>query len=85
MNPQANAQFGALRRSAPYGNLFKAQETLRPALAEEAAKARPKTRVVCGMLIVEADPSLDPKMAVTPPQDRNLRYAIRVFEPPICK
>ena len=55
------------------------------AVDQQTAKAAPKTRIVCGMMVVEADPSLDPKMAVTPPQDQKLRYAIRVFEPPICK
>ena len=87
-NPQATAKFGALRSSKPpdpYGKLFLARPALMQAVDQQTAKAAPKAKIVCGMMIVEADPSLDPKMAVTPPQDQKLSYAIRVFEPPICK
>ena len=58
--------------------LFQARTALKQAVAQETSEAAPKTKIVCGMMIVEADPSLDPKMAVTPPQDQKLRYAIRV-------
>ena len=87
-SPQATTRLGALRSSKPpdpYGKLFQARAAFTQAVEQQTAKAAPKAKVVCGMLIVEADPSLDPKMAVTPPQDRTLSYAIRVFEPPICK
>jgi hypothetical protein len=86
-SPQANARFGALRPAQganPYEKLFQSREALKQAVGQQT-KAAPKTRIVCGMMIVEADPTLDPKMLVTPPQDPRLSYAIRVFEPPVCK
>jgi hypothetical protein len=88
VNPQANARLGALRSAQPanpYEKLFQARESLKQALDQQTAKPAPKTKIVCGMMVVEADPSLDPRMAVTPPQDPKLSYAIRVFEPPVCK
>ncbi len=87
VNPHLSARLGARRsdqRANPYRKLFDARESLRQAVAQQTAKPGPKTKVVCGMTIVEADPSLDPKMAVTPPQDQNLTYTIRAVEPPRC-
>ena len=84
-NPQENARLGALRKTErpnPYGNLFKAQQLLQQAVADKAGDAKPK--VVCGMLIIPADPSLDPKMRITPPQDPNVEYKIRAIDPPVC-
>ena len=36
------------------------------------------------MTMIEADPSFDQKMKVTPPKDPNVRYTIRAVDPPIC-
>jgi hypothetical protein len=82
-----SARFGTLRPAQtqdPYRQLFAAQQALKSAL-EQAKAATSKPTVVCGMLMVPADPKIDPKMAVTPPQNPNLEYKIRVFEPPVCR
>lgn len=88
VNPQSPARFGALRAaqsSNPYSKLFEARGALKQAVQQELTKAgSPKTRIVCGMTIIEADPSIDPKMAVAPPKDEKLRHTIRAIEPPMC-
>jgi hypothetical protein len=88
----ANAQLGALRNaqtSSPYSKLFEVRSALTQAVQQEAQQAAqaagaPKTRVVCGMTIIEVGPELDPKMAVSPPKDDNVRYTIRAIDPPVC-
>lgn len=88
INPPATVKFGALRKEQskdPYKQLFEAQTALKSAVAQAQAQASPlKPKVVCGMMIVPADPTIDPKMRITPPQNPNLEYKIRVIEPPIC-
>jgi hypothetical protein len=87
-SPEPTARLGALRPAqgaTPYSKLFQAPDALKQAVEPQTAKPAPKTKIVCGMMVVEADPSLDPKMLVTPPQDPKLTYTIRVFEPPMCK
>lgn len=87
LNPQSTARLGALRpvQSAnPYSKLFEARGALAQAVQQELTKAAPKRRIVCGMTIIEADPSIDPKMAVTAPTDEKLRYTMRAVEPPMC-
>lgn len=73
--------FGALRPShSPYKELFEPRQSVQPI---EAPVAKPK--VVCGMTIIPADPAIDPKMAIAPKRDSNLKYTIRAIEPPICR
>ncbi len=43
-----------------------------------------KSRVVCGLTVFQADPSIDPKF-VLKPLDRNVKYTMRTIEPSICK
>jgi hypothetical protein len=81
-NPETNARFGALRRppqANPYSRLF---ET--PANVASQAAEKPKSQVVCGMTIIEADPWFDQKMSVAPNKDANVKYTIRAVDPPIC-
>jgi len=69
-----------------YKQLFAAQQQLKAAIAPSQATPAPqKPKVVCGMMIVPADPTIDPQMRITPPQNPNLEYKIRVVEPSICK
>jgi hypothetical protein len=90
VDPKLTTRFGALRTGQsndPYKRLFDAQQGLKKALedAQQKTGARPiQPKIVCGMMIVPADPTIDPKMRVTPPQDPNVEYKIRVVEPPIC-
>ena len=62
----------------PYRNLFQPRDA-RPASPSEPAKAA----IVCGMTVIQADPSLDSKM-VSPPKGDGVKYTIRAVPPPIC-
>ena len=88
ISPKATVKFGALRKEQskdPYKQLFDAQQALKAAVAQSQAKMAPlKPKIVCGMMIVPADPTIDPKMRITPPQNPNLEYKIRVVEPSNC-
>ena len=78
------ARFGALppgQGADPYANLFRAQDLLKKADAEQRAS---KPKVVCGMTIIPADPKIDPKMGITPKKD-GLEFKIRAIEPTVCK
>ena len=71
----------------PYRHLFAERErALKNALQAKVASTRtvPKPSVVCGTLIVPADPAIDPKMQIAPPND-GVEHKIRTVAPPICK
>lgn len=86
VNPQARTRFGALRgqSSNPYSKLFDTREALKQAVENEAQKSGAKSKIVCGMTIIEADPYFDQKMKVTPPKDDKVRYTIRAVDPAVC-
>ena len=88
IDPKASMRFGALRKEQPkdpYKQLFDAQQALQAAAGQARAQTAPlPPTVVCGMMIVPADPTVDPKMLITPPQNPNLEYKIRVIEPTVC-
>jgi hypothetical protein len=80
--PPSAARFGVLRpaQSDPYRKLFEPQKAVRQPSANQKA-ARPK--VVCGMMIVPADPKHDPSMVLQPKAD-GIDYTIRAIDPPTC-
>lgn len=49
---------------------------------DRKAPARPS--VICGMTVVPADPTIDPKIRVTP-RDTGVKYTLKVVEPTVCK
>ena len=72
-------------KSNPYSGLFQPAPLVKP--GEPAQLAQPsavKPKVVCGMTVILADPSIDPKFAITPP-DRATKYTMRSIEPAVCK
>lgn len=84
-NPNMHALSGASRKSeqaSPYDKLFQAPQAPKPVSPEKTAAAKPK--VVCGMLLIPADPSIDPKMSVTPPKDAGVKHTMRAITPPVC-
>lgn len=83
--PSPTVRFGALRPAPtnPYRQLFDAQKSLKSAV-EVAQPPASRSRVVCGMLIIPADPNVDPKIARPPNKAPNLAFTIRTMEPPIC-
>jgi hypothetical protein len=72
-------------RTAPFKGLFKpppgvsAPQSL-PAARVAVVDLRP--RVVCGMVVVPADPAVDPRMAKAVPSD--VTFNMRVVKPPLC-
>jgi hypothetical protein len=50
--------------------------------AEPSQPAKPS--VICGMTVIPADPKIDPKMALKPP-DKTTWYTVKVVEPTVCK
>jgi hypothetical protein len=89
----ATAQPGFTPRSEkdPYRNLF--GERLRaekPTPSPKLATPSPPPpqspqapTIVCGMRIVPADPSVDPKIRVIPPA--GVEHSMRIVIPPMCK
>jgi hypothetical protein len=73
-------------KSNPYSGLFQPAPLVKPTegtqATQPATSAKPK--VVCGMTIIPADPSIDPKFTKVPP-DRSTKFTMRLIEPPICK
>jgi len=61
--------------------------TPRPAprafLSASPAPAAPGPRVVCGMVVIPADPGIDPKILTAPRGDA--RYPVRAMTPPRCR
>ena len=82
-DPEVNMRFGALRAAKPKdANLFAVQSDLKSAIVKADAITKPS--VVCGMLVIPADPKIDPKMAITPKKQDNIEHKIRAIEPPVC-
>jgi len=73
-------------KSNPYKGLFRPAPLVKPTERSEAAQpsTAAKPKVVCGMTMIPADPSLDPKFTKTPP-DRATKFTIRAVDPAICK
>jgi hypothetical protein len=71
----------------PYRHLFgerdPAQKTTPRATVIRPATPQ-KPFVVCGTLVVPADPNVDSKMRVGPPDDR-VEHKLRIVPPPMCK
>lgn len=72
-------------KSNPYSGLFQPAPLVKPTERTQATPpSTAKPQVVCGMIVIPADPSIDPKFTKTPP-DRSTKFTLRVIEPPICK
>ena len=82
--PRPHRRAAPAQKANPYAKLFDAREALKQAVRTEAQKLEPKSKIVCGMTIIEADPYFDQKMKVTPPKDGNVRYTIRAIDPAVC-
>jgi hypothetical protein len=68
----------------PYGKLFtpEHQPSIQTAPTLPAGVAG-KPEIKCGMTMIPADPSIDPRIAISPPD--GTRFTIRAIEPPICR
>ena len=53
------------------------------AARQALANQKPGRKIVCGMVVIEADPGIDPKILVPPPAD-SATSKIRRIVPPTC-
>lgn len=69
--------------------LDRAREQLLAAQRGRVPPGRPQPKVVCGLLVIPADPSVDPRMLIDPTA-RSMhsavqpKYTIRSVPPPVC-
>ena len=71
-------------RKDPFERLFappKRQASLPASPQQREPEPRPK--VVCGMVLIPADPSIDPRIRFEAPK-RDTRFTIRAVQPPVC-
>lgn len=82
----AQVRFAPGPEKDPYRNLFddplRAQKPTAPKPATPSPSPQ-KPFVVCGTLIVPADPGMDPKIRVPPPA--GVEHTMRILIPPMCK
>ena len=64
-----------------FGRLFEQKQE--PGSRQTLPNKRPETKVVCGMVVIEADPRIDPKILIPPPVDSGTSK-IRRIVPPVC-
>ena len=64
-----------------FGKLF--QQAQERAARQALADRKPGRKVVCGMVVIEADSGIDPKILVPPPADPGTSK-IRRIVPPVC-
>jgi hypothetical protein len=86
-SPEQNTLLGALRQpqsADSYRRLFDARSALKQAI-DEQSRGQLKWKIVCGMKVIEADPTIDPRMAVTPDTNLKAKPSIRAIEPPTCR
>jgi hypothetical protein len=71
-------------RTNPYSNLFKPRDLKEVARTQQSATPPAQSRTVCGMKLIPADPSIDPKFVI-PRNDDATKYTIRIVPPPACR
>ena len=92
--PQSDRRETAARTSSlstpqkdPYANLFRSRPLGRDAAGSRdlnrPGAAVGKDRVVCGMVLHDVDPKVDPKIKMAPP-NRSAEYAVRRLHPSAC-
>lgn len=86
----------ALQRAAPefsirFGGRQKFRQLFQPAKPPASVPAgreqpgqRSKPRVTCGMVLIPADPSIDPKIGIRRRGQTNTESTIRAVQPPMC-
>lgn len=66
----------------PYNKLFAPPRPSSTQAAPSGSTGKPEIK--CGMTVIQADPSIDPRMAITPPSD-GITFSIRAIEPTLCR
>ena len=82
---QTTDQMSAPQRT-PFSRLFmgpSAKVQPHPQDVREVEVRPNSTRVVCGMTVIQADPRVDPRIALQVPENGQ-QHAIRRITPPVC-
>jgi hypothetical protein len=78
------AQLAIAAAPHPYGVPHKnAPALFAPRAAMPQVKAEPAPKVLCGMVMVPANPKIDPRMITEPRRD--ITFAIRAYPRPACR
>ena len=78
------------QNAGPYAKLFiqskdsDARAQLHAAVKLLAGRQNAAPKIVCGMIVLPADPNVDPKMIQRPPVDPAITPQIRRIPPPAC-
>ena len=64
-----------------FGQLFEQKQE--PGSRQALPNQKPATKIVCGMVVIQADPNIDPKIVVRPPVDSGTSK-IRRIVPSAC-
>ena len=68
----------------PFAKLFEqAQERAARQALQALPSQKPEPRIVCGMVVIQADPNIDPKFVVRAPADTSA-HKIRRIPPTAC-
>jgi len=68
----------------PFGKLFEQEQERAIRQAHQALLSqKPQTKIVCGMVVIQVDPGIDPKILVPPRVDAGTSK-IRRIVPPAC-
>jgi hypothetical protein len=65
-----------------FGKLFQQAQAQERAARQALANQKPGRKVVCGMVVIEADSSIDPKILVPPRADSDTSKIRRIVPPP---
>lgn len=68
----------------PFSGIFVVPHAQR-VLPQPALRTKKPPRVVCGMVLVPANPNLDPKMILDLPPKPDVENKIRVLTPKVCR
>ena len=79
------------QRSGPFQKLFvpqanearKQEEHARAMLEQQRLAAGSAPRIVCGMVVIQADPKVDPKMVIRPQESSTVMH-IKKIPPAAC-
>jgi hypothetical protein len=85
-SPSGVGQSGWQRKPNPYSDLFQPAPLVKPGERTQATPpSTEKPKMVCGMTVIPADPSIDPRFKfMIPAPDRPTKFTIRAIDPAIC-
>jgi hypothetical protein len=89
--PAEAAATQPVQRSGPFQKLFvpqpnearRQEKDVRAALEQLKLAQKPAPRIVCGMVVIQTDPQVDPKMVIRSPESATVMH-IKKIPPAAC-